>query len=282
MIEVDWIKQLNASIEYIEKNLDGSISSQQLSEIMMCSFENFQKVFSYISGKTLGVYIRERRLSKAGIELLESNEKIIDFAIKYGYSSQDAFTRAFKTFHGCLPSEVRKNIVQLNLTPKLSFQIKIIGEEQMNYRIEELSGFKVYGKDFDILTENAFEEVPKMWKTVKKDGTMETLMGMITNLKPCGILGIAANGQWGKSREMKYIVGVTKEDDPQVDNFKAIDFPKSTWVVFNVEKKVHVKKTYQDFYSIWLPNSEYKLADLPVIEAYGADNTQEIWFAIHK
>lgn len=98
----------------------------------------------------------------AAFDLLNNSERIIDISLKYRYESQDAFTRAFKNFHGVLPSRVRNETVQLKSCPKLSFQIKIKGESHMNYQIEQWPAFKVMGISQKIKTEKAFEIIPNI------------------------------------------------------------------------------------------------------------------------
>ena len=95
---MDWIQHLNKAIDYIEENLDGTISYQKIAKIAGCSVYNFQRVFSYITDKSLSEYIRSRRLTLAAFDILNSSDRIIDIAVKYGYESQDSFTRAFKSF----------------------------------------------------------------------------------------------------------------------------------------------------------------------------------------
>ncbi len=151
----------------------------------------------------------------------------------------------------------------------------------MNHRIEELESFKVLGRSFLIETKNAFVEIPKIWKQVKKDGTLAKLISELSIDKPQGVLGIAANGKWGKSEKMKYIVG-TNSTKPSFEDWEVLQFSKATWVVFNVDKKAFVRKTYEYFYSQWLPSTSYQLDDLPVIESYPKDGTVEIWFAIKE
>ena len=58
---MDWIKQLNEAIKYIEDNLKGEISYDAISQIAGCSVYNFQRMFSYIADKPLPEYIRNRR-----------------------------------------------------------------------------------------------------------------------------------------------------------------------------------------------------------------------------
>lgn len=96
---MDWLKNLSDAIEYIEDNLDGNISIERCAEIGCCSSFYFQRVFSYIVGISLSEYIRRRRMTQAGFLLKRTDEKIIDIALKYGYSSPSSFTRAFREVH---------------------------------------------------------------------------------------------------------------------------------------------------------------------------------------
>lgn len=290
---MDWIKQLNETMEYIEENLDGEISYKRISKIAGCSIYNFQRMFSYIANKPLAEYIRSRRLTSAAFDLLNSSEKIIDVSIKYGYKSQDSFSRAFRNFHGVLPSTVRSEIVQLKSCPKLSFQISIKGEYFMNYQIEEFPAFKVCGMANKVKVSKAFELIPKIWSNAWQDGTVNELLTLFqkTDYRPAGLLGISAGGHSGKSEIMNYILGITNHVDVSdckyvspLEGMEEYTYPAATWAVFeaNGELPDAVQKVYKHFYSEWLPNSGYQLADLPVFECYMQDNRQEVWIAVLK
>ncbi len=289
--DMDWIKQLNEVMSYIEENLAGKISHGEIAKIAGCSVYNFQRMFSYIADKPLSEYIRSRRLTLAAFDIINSSERIIDIALKYGYESQDAFSRAFRSFHGILPSMARNEIVQLKSCPKLSFQITIKGENHMNYQIEQWPAFKVMGIANRINTSKAFEIVPKIWENAWKDGTMQKFIDNFPDYRPAGFLGIAAGGQWGDSEDMDYIVAVTNfVDMPECqyiiapEGMREFSYPAATWAIFeaNGELPDAIQKVYKQFYTEWLPNSGYLLSDLPVIECYMQENLQEVWIAVHK
>ena len=61
-------------------------------------------MFSYMAEVPLSEYIRNRRLSRAAVDLQNGGDKVIDVAVKYGYDSPTAFTRAFQAFHGVTPT----------------------------------------------------------------------------------------------------------------------------------------------------------------------------------
>ena len=96
---LDWLDHMNAAIEYIETHLADDISYDRAAQIACCSTYHFQRMFSYITGIPLSEYIRRRRLTLAAFELQAGNCKVIDAALKYGYESPEAFSRAFKKLH---------------------------------------------------------------------------------------------------------------------------------------------------------------------------------------
>lgn len=125
---VDLLKSMNEAIKYIEENLTNEIDFKEVARLAYCSEFHFKKMFSFLAGVTLSEYIRRRRLTLAAFELKDSNVKVIDIAIKYGYNSPDSFTRAFQNLHGLTPSEARINGRSLKAYPRMTFQLSIKGE----------------------------------------------------------------------------------------------------------------------------------------------------------
>ena len=89
------LKQLNAAIGYIESNLSDEIDLDKVAAIACVTKDSFIRFFSYITGMTLNEYIRRRKLTLAASKLRSGNPKVIDIAVKYGWDSADAFTKAF-------------------------------------------------------------------------------------------------------------------------------------------------------------------------------------------
>lgn len=86
---MDWVTGIQRAIDYIEEHLTEEIDYEAVAEQSFSSSFHFQRVFSILCGFTLGEYIRNRRLSKAGAELAREDVKVIDIALKYGYESPD-------------------------------------------------------------------------------------------------------------------------------------------------------------------------------------------------
>ena len=70
---MDWMKQLNEVMDYIDINLQSEISYDRISEIACCSIYNFQRMFSYIAQTSLSEYIRNRRLTLAAFDIIKGN-----------------------------------------------------------------------------------------------------------------------------------------------------------------------------------------------------------------
>lgn len=96
-------------IDYIENHIYEDIDVNEITRLTLCSLSDLQRSFKMIVGITISEYIHYRRLTLAAIDLKKGKSKIIDIALRYGYQTNESFSKAFKSFHGCLPSAVKKN-----------------------------------------------------------------------------------------------------------------------------------------------------------------------------
>ena len=110
---MDWVGRMNEAVGYVEDHLNDGIDCGEIGRIMACPFETFQRSFVQITGISLSEYVRCRRLSRAANDLQNTDDRIIDIALKYGYESADAFSAAFRRLHGVSPSQARKGGVRL-------------------------------------------------------------------------------------------------------------------------------------------------------------------------
>ena len=116
-------------LDYIEEHLTENIDIDEISSQSYASSSHFQLIFHLVMGMTVGEYIRNRRLSAAAQELLQPQSRIIDVAMRYGYDTQESFSKAFARFHGIPPSKARRGKIRLFLP--LSINITIQGGFEM-------------------------------------------------------------------------------------------------------------------------------------------------------
>lgn len=124
---MDWQNSMNQALDYIEAHLTDDIDYGELAKIMSCSDYEFRRIFSIFAQIPLSEYFRRRRLTLAATDI-RNGLKIIDVAIKYGYESQAAFSRAFTRFHGVAPSLARSKDTPLHSFPQLAFKLILMEE----------------------------------------------------------------------------------------------------------------------------------------------------------
>ena len=129
---MDWQNKMNEIIDYLENHMREEIDLEKAARIAGYSLWEFQRIFSFLTNTTVGVYIRKRKLSLAAEDIITSDEKIIDIALKYGYESPASFSRAFSQLFGVSPSSARDERVSLELYPKLSFDKLFFEERKVN------------------------------------------------------------------------------------------------------------------------------------------------------
>lgn len=105
----EWNMNIQRMIDWIENNMTNTLTLKEMSEQLNYSKFYCTKQFHAITGMKLRDYIQLRRLCHSALELRDTQLRIIDIAIKYGFNSQEAFTRAFVKEYGISPYVYRKN-----------------------------------------------------------------------------------------------------------------------------------------------------------------------------
>lgn len=282
---MEWIHRLNKTIAYLEEHLTEEIDYEQLAQIACCSPYHFQRMFAYMADVPLSEYVRRRRMSRAAVDLQEGNAKIIDIALKYGYSSPTAFNRAFQSVHGIAPSFIRESGVQIKSFSPISFAITIKGVEELNYRIEKKDTFRILGVSQPLHKEieKNFEIVPQMWQKATMDGTLQRLP-MMMDSEPKGILGASV---CGCTDEWRYFIAVASTQ-PAEDGLEEYHVPAFTWAIFSGSGQCPkaIQELEQRIITEWLPTSGYEYDNGPDIELYlnpDPHNAQfEVWIPVVK
>ena len=250
---MDSLERMNQAMAYIEDNLADEIDMQQVENLALCSQYHFRRMFSFLAGVSLSEYIRRRRLTLAAFELLHGEVSVMDTAVKYGYSSPDAFTRAFQSLHGITPSEARTAGQPLKAYPRLTFQLTIKGVGEMNYRIEEKDAFAIVGlvKPVKLIYEGVNPEIAAMWQSLD-EATITTLKAL-SNVEPRGMLSASTNFSEGRLEgdELDHYIGVaTTKAAP--DNLARLEVSAYTWAVF--ESVGPFPETLQNIWGGFMPN----------------------------
>ncbi|NEE42424.1 helix-turn-helix domain-containing protein, partial [Streptomyces sp. SID7982] len=89
---------------------------------------HFRRMFSALAGLPLSEYIRRRRMTVAGAEVLGDRDRsLLDVAVRYGYDTGEGFARAFRAVHGIGPGEARRTGAALRSQQRLTFRLVVEG-----------------------------------------------------------------------------------------------------------------------------------------------------------
>lgn len=298
---MDWISGMQSAIDYIEEHLAGDINYEETAKRCCSSSYHFQRAFSILCGYTLGEYIRNRRLTLAGIELQAEKAKVIDAALKYGYDSPDSFAKAFKAFHGILPSQARSGGMLKSFS---RMTIKVIMEGGfMNYRIEQkpemiLTGYKRRFSGDPALRDKQEEEFfittrenQYILKGLSKD--VDTQYTVISDLCDDGYNFYIASklGKWSTENLDKELGAESTK------RFEKITIPSGQYLICETERMPYPTEVFLDLrreaVSSWLPSSGYQLRNAPEVTVshwYWDENDPdvkneryiELWLPIEK
>lgn len=287
---MNMLSQFNEAMDFIEQHLMDELDMNQLSRIAGCSDYHFRRMFSTLSGMPLSEYIRRRKLSAAA-ELLQAGEKVIDVAMQLGYDSPEAFSKAFLSLHGILPSQAKKSNTMLKAIPPMFFQLTIQGGVAMNYRIVEKEAFRIIGFKKRITLQ--FEGVNHQLDDLVQRLTPEVIAELksLSNTEPAGILNVSANftDRTNEGTELDQYIGIATTNAANL-SYDALQVPASSWAVFEVvgEFPKAVQDTWASIYAQWFPSSGYELTGGPeMLWNEGPDTSKpdfrsEIWIPVRR
>jgi len=246
---MDILNNLNSAVSYIENHLADEIDISQAAMLAAESEQGFIKLFRSLTNMTVNDYIRKRRLSLA-VDDLRNGVKVIDVAVKYGWNSADAFSRAFTLQHNLTPTQARNVESTVNIYPPLSFQIIIKGAEKMKMSIKTVDEFEVYGvtEHFGGTSDERFEKERIMWDENFDNAPKRICSGY--------------NGTWyGIWKGGNYTIARMK-NDTEFDDLEGIVVSGGQYAVFTSEKGGYagdeLPKLHELIYKSWLPTSGYK------------------------
>ena len=118
----EYLKRINIVLDFIEKNLDTDLSLENLSQKAHYSPFHFHRVFLTVVDERLNEFINRKRIERiASIILVEHNILLKDLAFKYGFNSDNSFSRAFKKYYGISPttfkSEGKRLLSKIGIEP---------------------------------------------------------------------------------------------------------------------------------------------------------------------
>ncbi|MCY7099513.1 AraC family transcriptional regulator [Streptococcus oralis] len=274
--------QFNRTMEYLESKLDAEVDLQKFQQLSGYSYALFSRLFSILADMTLAEYLRNRRLSEAVTDLREGSEKVIDIAMKYGYESADAFSAAFKKFHGATPSEVR-NGKPYRIFPRLQLSLKITGGKNMDIQIQKMPAFTVAGVLLEAIDNS---KCPSAWEKLYNNHSLESL----ENLGSGQSFGICSDVKEGEI--INYMAAYDVVDKAKADELGLFikDVPAAEYAIVPVKGPIpaSIHNAWKYVLEVFFPETGYRHSGAPDFEVYtegdmlSPDYQMELWIPVIK
>ncbi len=278
---MEWIQSLNKAIDYIEDHLLESFSINDVALKVHISTYHFQRIFSVLTGISMGEYIRNRRLSLAGQAMTQKGAKVLDVALTYGYENAESFSKAFERFHGIKPSQAKKQGALLKSYNRMLIKLAIEGGNILEYRIEKKPAFKVVLAPHIFVSDTCQLEIPEVW---------HDFMSRFKEHGVCGEMGVRIFDQ-ESTNKFTYGIGCHEKFVSHIpSDFKIYEIPEFTWAIFPCVGSMpeSIQELWGRIYTEWLPQAEYQFFDEYDIEYYtegdihSEDYKSEIWIPVIK
>jgi AraC family transcriptional regulator len=276
---------MNQAIDYIENNLSDEIDYSIAAQYVNCSAWEFQRVFSFMTQIPLSEYIRRRRLTLAAHDIQKGKEKVIDVAMRYGYDSPAAFSRAFSQLHGTTPKSARNNGVTLKVFPRLTFKFILEGADEMEFKIEKKEAFDVIGFKRKTTMENNrhYLDIGQFWSDFFNRNMWDTLIKYSENPNEKYSYAVSSYDDNDNTKnEFYYTIGVPYNGKKYSEDLEIIHIPAGSYAVFAMPPDEEVGHFMGRIFKEWLPASRYRLTGGPELELSSSKTDIIAWLPIKE
>jgi AraC family transcriptional regulator len=269
------------AIWYIESHFRRDVALQEIAQASRVSRFHLSRAFSVATGFTVMQYLRQRRLSEAASTIAAGAPDILSVALEFGYSSHEAFTRAFQDHFGMPPSDARhdENFRMLNLLEPFQMNDTML-TELSEPRFEHLDGFVVAGLACRYNAQDV-TGIPDQWQQfVPYIGQIPGQVGEQT-------YGVCCNGDGEGNFDYLCAVRVNSPTG-LASQLTSLEIQPARYAVFTHSGHISdFSKTVYTIWNQWLPKSDVEHAEAPDFELYDerfnpmtGDGIVEIWLPV--
>ncbi len=286
------IAELNRLVEHVENHLDEEIDIVRLARDLGTTEYHLRRMFSSLAGMPVSEYIRRRRMTVAAADVL-AGDGLLGIAVRYGYGSTEAFTRAFRAVHGAGPSDVRRDGGPLRSQSQLRFRLTVEGTTHMDTRITDRPAFRLVGHAarVPLIHHGINPHIQAHIASVPADEHQR--LKELSSTEPLGLLQVSADvdPDYREGSELTYLHGVAVgAETPTPDGLDMIDVPEGSWAVFRTTGPypAALQETWATTAAEWFPSNPWRLREGPSIVAIidRADDfstaTTELWLPVER
>ncbi|PDP88061.1 AraC family transcriptional regulator [Glycomyces fuscus] len=288
------LDRLNLALEKVEEDTGAPVDVAGMARVALTSEHHLRRLFSALAGMPLSEYVRRRRLTLAGAEVLGGDDNLLDIAVRHGYGSAEAFARAFRAMHGVGPGEARRTGAVLASQPRMTFRLTVEGSTTMRYRIVDKEAFRLVGPRarVPLVYEGENPAITEFVRGLGRD--VHRRLEELSDQEPRGVLAVTANIDPAREEgsELDYYQAAATSA-PAPEGMQTLEVPAGTWVVFPFSGSSgsfpeSLQRMWADAFAQWFPsNPSYRTAEGPDIlrVEYGEDPTAaegELWLPAER
>lgn len=281
---------LNRLVDIIEDHLTDELDIAAVARELGTTEYHLRRMFSSLAGMPVSEYIRRRRMTAAAADVLAGGE-LLGIAVRHGYGSTEAFTRAFRSVHGAGPGEVRRDGGPLRSQSRLRFRLTVEGNTPMDTRITDRPAFRLVGHAarVPLIHQGANPHIQAHIASLPDDE--HARLKALGDTQPRGLLQVSADADpdYTEGSELTYLHGVAVNEGTSVpEDLDAIEVPAGSWVVFRTTGPYPsaLQSTWAATATDWFPSNPWRLREGPAIVAIvdRADDfstaTTELWLPV--
>jgi len=286
------ITALTRLVEHIEAHLGEELDVAAVARAHGTTEYHLRRMFSSLAGMPLSEYVRRRRMTVAAGDLI-GDEELLTIAVRHGYGSTEAFSRAFQAVHGIAPAAVRRDGGPLRTQPQLRFRLTVEGSIPMDTRIIDRPAFRLVGHAARVPLVHRGANPAIQAHTAALPVSEHARLKGLSDTEPAGLLQVSADvdPDYTEGSELTYLHGVARaENSPTFDDLDVIDVPAGTWAVFRTSGAYPdaLQTTWAATATDWFPANPWRLRPGPSIVSVldRADDfstaTCELWLPVER
>ncbi|GLW93010.1 AraC family transcriptional regulator [Actinokineospora globicatena] len=283
------ISALTRLVDLVEAGLGEDVDVAGVARGEGTTEYHLRRMFSSLAGMPLSEYVRRRRMTVAAADVVRRQGDLLSIAVRYGYSSTEAFGRAFRAVHGIGPSAARRDGGPLRTQPKVRFRLTVEGSTPMDTRIAERSAFRLVGHAARVPLIHRGVNPHILAHITALPPEAHVRLKALANTEPPGLLQVSADvdPDATEGSELTYLHGVAiSQDTPVPDDLDAIAVPAGTWAVFRSEGPYPeaLQNTWAATATEWFPANPWRLRPGPsiltILERTEDTATCELWLPV--
>ncbi|BAL89197.1 putative AraC-family transcriptional regulator [Actinoplanes missouriensis 431] len=261
------IAALNRIVDLVE---DGDVDLAAVARSAGTTEYHLRRMFSSLAGMPLSEYARRRRMTVAAADVIRAEDDLLTIAVRHGYTSAEAFGRAFRAVHGAGPGEVRRDGGPLRTQPQIRFRLTVEGSTPMDTRLTDRPAFRLVGHAtrVPLIHEGVNPHIQQHVAAIpaEEHGRLKSL----GDTEPDGILAVTdgIEQESPEGSELTYLHGVALSSAAAVpDDLDVIEAPAGRWAVFRSSGPYPqtLQETWAATATEWFPSNPWRMRPGPSI-----------------